>query len=163
MLLTLIKALGTDELIEVVKRISLAQIDIDVMLYEAQEAGAVEIDKEKGKIKALKEPETPYYNEKLLSQIKKIIRFYDQQEANITRTRLENIVTDPMGIHGYPVHDFYCTMYYLDESGAVNKYSIDVPKKGQRPAHTFEFYTYLDHQEFGARDVNNFIDQYDKK
>lgn len=163
MLLTLIKALGTDDLIEVIKRISLAQIDIDVMLYEAQESGAVEIDKEKGKVKVIKDPETIYYNEKLLSQIKKIIRFYDQQEANITRSRLENIVTDPVGIHGYPIHDFYCTMYYLDESGVVNKYSIDVPKKGERPAHTFEFYTYLDHKEFGAKAVNNFIDQFSKK
>ena len=142
MLLTLLKALGTDKLETVVSKISLAPIDVDVLLYEAQEAGEVEIDKAKNTIKALKEPTEIYYNEKLLGQMKKIIRFYDQQEANIVKTRLEMISVDPMGTHGYPKHDFFCTLYYLDESGDVNKYSIDVPKKGKRPAHTFEFYTF---------------------
>ena len=163
MLLTLLKALGTEDLAEVVRNISLAPIDIDVLLYEAQEKGEVKIDREKNTIKALKQPESIYYNEKLLEQIKKTVRFYDKQGANIARNRLEMVVIDPMGINGYPRHDFYCTMYYIDESGDINKYEIDVPKKGQRPANKFEFYTFEDHQEFGAKAVNNFIDQFKKK
>jgi hypothetical protein len=163
MLLTLLKALGSKSLDEVVSKISLSPLDIDVLLYEAQEAGDVEVNREKNTIKPLKEPNQLYYNDKLLSQIKKIIRFYDQQEANIVRSRLEMVAVDPMGVYGYPKHDFYCTLYYLEQSGEVNKYDISVRKRGSRPAHTFEFYTFLDHQEFGAKAVNNFIEQFDKK
>jgi hypothetical protein len=144
MLLTLLKALGSKSLDEVVSKISLSPLDIDVLLYEAQEAGDVEVNREK-------------------NTIKKIIRFYDQQEANIVRSRLEMVAVDPMGVYGYPKHDFYCTLYYLEQSGEVNKYDISVRKRGSRPAHTFEFYTFLDHQEFGAKAVNNFIEQFDKK
>ena len=46
-LLTLIKALATKDLDIVVANIELPPIDIDVMLYEAQENGEIEIDKEK--------------------------------------------------------------------------------------------------------------------
>lgn len=163
MLLTLLKALGTTDLTQVIYNLTMAPIDVDVLLYEAQERGEVEIDKKKNHIKALKEPENLYYNEKLLEQIKKLIRFYDQQEANITRSRLGMVVVDPAGSNGYSRQDYHCTMYYLDESGDVNKYEIDVPKEGKRPAHKFEFYTFLDHREFGAKAVNDFIDQFSKK
>lgn len=165
MLLTLLKALNTSDLEKVVKILSnsMAELDIDVMFYEAQEAGEIEIDKKKNKIKALKEPGTLYYNEKLLSQIKKIIRFYDQQGANITRNRLEMTAASPMSLSGYPMVDVYCTMYYLDESGEVNKYELTVPKLGKRPFNRFQFYTFVDHQEFGAKAVNDFIAQFDKK
>ena len=54
MLLTLIKALNTNDLDIIVANIELPPIDIDVMLYEAQENGEIEIDKEKNTIKALK-------------------------------------------------------------------------------------------------------------
>ena len=57
MLLTLIKALATNDLDIIVANIELPPIDIDVMLYEAQENSEIEIDKEKNTIKALKEPE----------------------------------------------------------------------------------------------------------
>lgn len=163
MLLTLLKALNTEDLTKVITSLGLCALDIDVLLYEAQERGEVEIDRKKGIIKALKELEELYYNEKLLEQIKKIIHFYDGQGANITRNRLGMVAVDPMGKYGYAEHDFECTMFYLDEAGDVNKYEIDVPKKGKRPANRFEFYTFLDHQEFGAKAVNNYIDQFKKK
>jgi hypothetical protein len=163
MLLTLLKALNTEKLDEVIGAMQMAALDIDVMLYDAQKRGQIEIDREKNKIKALTEPENFYYNEKLLEQLKKLIGFYDEQGANITRNRLGLVAVDPMGGHGYTTHDFECTMLYLDESGEVNKYEIDVPKKGKRPANKFEFYTFLDHQKFGEEAVEKFIDQFKKK
>ena len=66
MLLTLIKALATNDLDIIVANIELPPIDIDVMLYEAQENSEIEIDKEKNTIKALKEPEYLYSNPKTL-------------------------------------------------------------------------------------------------
>lgn len=165
MLLTLLKVLGSDRLDVLVASLAMPPLDIDVLLYEAQENGDIEIDKEKGTVKALREAEHPYYNQRLYEQITKIIRFYDQQDANITRSRLEVVALDPNGSYGYSDADFLCTMHYLENEGNVNHYETKVKgnKKKNRPAHTFKFYTYLDHQEFGAKAVADFIAQFDKK
>lgn len=162
MLLTLLKSLATNDLDIIVANIELPPIDIDVMLYEAQENGEIEIDKEKNTIKALKEPEYLYSNHKLYKQITKLIAYYDAQEANITKSRLEGIVLNPGGF-GYPRHDFICTLFCIEEDAKVKKYEIKVPKTKKRPEHTFEFYTFLDHQEFGAKAVNDFIDRFAPK
>ena len=160
MLLTLLKSLATNDLDIIVDKIELQPIDIDVMLYEAQENGEIEIDKEKNTIKALKEPEYLYSNPKLYEKITKLIAYYDGQKANITKSRLEGVVLNPGGF-GYPRHDFLCTLFCIEEDAKVKKYEISVPKTKKYPEHTFEFYTYLDHQEFGAKAVNDFISKFD--
>ena len=160
MLLTLLKSLATNDLDIIVANIELPPIDIDVMLYEAQENGEIEIDREKNTIKALKEPEYLYSEPKLYKQITKLIAHYDSQKANITKSRLEGVVLNPGGF-GYPRHDFLCTLFCIEEDAKVKKYEISVPKTKKYPEHTFEFYTYLDHQEFGAKAVNDFISKFD--
>ena len=166
MLLTLLKATNATKLKDVVPYLSMSPLDIDLLLYDAQEAGEVEVDKEKGTIIALKEPAFLYHDKELAQKLLKIIRKYDEQEANITRTRLEQITLDLMGKHGYPIHDFVCTLYALEQGKAnllpkVNKYDISVPEiKDKLPANTFTFYTLTDHQEFGAKAVNEFIDTF---
>ena len=162
MLLTLIKALATNDLDIIVANIELPPIDIDVMLYEAQENSEIEIDKENNTIKALKEPEYLYSDHKLYEKIMKLIAYYDSQEANITKSRLEGVVLNPGGF-GYPRHDFICTLFCVEEDANVKKYEIKVPKSKKRPEHTFEFYTLLDHQEYGSRAVNDFIDRFSSK
>ena len=169
MLLTLLDALKTDDLKTVVGYLDMSPLDIDLLLYEAQENGEVEINKEKAKIKALKPAVDLYYDKVLAQKIIKIIKRYDALDANITRTRLEEITLNLQGKHGYPIHDFVCTMYALEHHQdkswpEVFTYEISVPaiKKPFRPANTFIFYTLLDHQEFGSKAVNDFIAQWDK-
>ena len=168
MLPTLLKALDTTDLGRVVGYLSMAPIDIDLMLYEAQDNGEVEINKEKGTVKLLKEPEDIYYSVDLAPKLVKIIQRYDMQGSNITRSRLEEITLALNGKYGYPIHDFICTLYALTEGKVylypkVNKYDISLPEiKKKRPYHLFEFYTFLDHQEFGAKAVNAAIDQWSK-
>lgn len=167
MLLTLVKAANTTDLKTIVSYLSMSPLDIDLLLYEAQENGDVAIDKEKGTITALKEPSSLYYDPVLSDKLERIIKQYDKQGANITRNRLEQITLDLVGKHGYPIHDFVCTMYAMEQGAVpgakVNKYDISVPEiKKKRPANTFTFYTFLDHQEFGAKAVNDFIEQFDK-
>lgn len=172
MLLTLIDALKTTDLKTVVGYLDMVPLDIDLMLYEAQESGAIEINKEKGKIKALIPAGALYYDGDLAEKLLKIIKRYDDQDANITRNRLEEITLNLNGKRGYPIHDFVCTMYALENRQdkswpEVFKYEISVPevksnKKIMRPANTFIFYTLLDHQEFGSKAVNDFISQWDK-
>lgn len=172
MLLTLLEALKTDDLKTVVGYLDMAPLDIDLLLYEAQESGVIEINKEKAKIKALMPAGALYYDGELAEKLLKIIKRYDDQEANITRNRLEEITLNLNGKRGYPIHDFICTLYALENGQdktwpEVHKYEISVPeiknnKKIIRPANTFIFYTLLDHQEFGAKAVNDFIEQWDK-
>src|ERR1700742_1404203 len=97
MLLTLLAALNTNDLLTVVKHLSLSPLDIDLLLYEGQEDGKIELDKKKGKIKALKEVGSVYYDTELAHKIVKIIKYYDKQKANITRNRLEEITLDLAG------------------------------------------------------------------
>ena len=166
MLLTLLKALDTTDLMTVVKSLTLSPLDIDILLYDAQEAGEVEIDKEKGTITALKEPAYIYYDEVLANKLIKIMRKYDEQEANITRNRLEQITLDLVGGHGCTIQDFLCTLYALEQNTIpgmvqVNKYEISVPEiKKVRPANTFVFYTLTNHQEFGEKAVKEYVDHF---
>lgn len=161
MLLTLLKALDTTDLEKVVGNLDMAPIDVDVMLYDAQEAGDIEVDRNKNKIKALSEPDALYSNSALLTQMRKLISYYDKQSANITKTRLEMICLDPMGKNGYLNQDVICTLYVLEHQDDIRKYDITVPKKKTRPEHTFEFYTFVEHQDFGKEAVDNFIKQFD--
>jgi len=166
MLLTLLKALDTTDLQKVVANISLAPLDIDLMLYDAQESKQIKIDKKKDTIKALGEPER-YYDAELAKKLAAIIRRYDEQEANITFNRLQELALGMGGLWGYRAHDFVCSLYALEQGWTdlpkVNKYEISVPEiKNKRPANTFVFYTFFDHQEFGAKAVNAFIDEWQK-
>lgn len=168
MLLTLLKALDTTDLMKVVGHLSLPALDIDLMLYQAQEDGEIEVDKKNNKVKALKEPEVLYFDRDLADKLARIVMRYDEQEANITRSRLEEVTLGMNTGVGYPVHDFVCSLYALEQGVVpgyppVNKYEISVPEiKNKRPANTFVFYTFLDHQEFGAKAVNAFIDTWAK-
>lgn len=162
-LLTLMKALNTTKLDTIIPYLAIAPIDVDVLLYEAQEFGYVEIDLKKRKIKALREPDTLYSNTELLVQMRKLIAYYDKQEANITKTRLEIVVLDPSGSNGYPLHDFICSLYVLEQQEDIKTYSISVPKTKEHPAHTFQFYTFLDHEKFGQEAVSDFKKQFEKK
>lgn len=178
MLLQLLKALDTTDLKVVVGSLSMSPLDIDLVLYEAQENGGVDVDRDKGTIKALKEAE-PYFDAELAKKLCDTMGFYDRQEANVTRGRLEQNALDlnalsaasgdPRGRYSYPVHDFVCTMYALENGQVpdmpkVYKYVIEVPEiKKVRPFNRFEFFTLEDHQEFGAKAVQVFIDQFNKK
>lgn len=162
MLLTLLKALNTNKFDILVGNLAMPPIDIDVLMYEAQENGEIEVDPKKNKVKALKEPDSYYSNPHLLQQIRRIIGYYDGEDANITRNRLKSVILNPMGNYGYSNQDFLCTMYALEQQEDIKKYEISVPKSGKRPFNKFEFYTFLDHQEFGAKAVNDFIEQFDK-
>lgn len=168
MLLTLLKALDTADLMAVVKNMAMSPLDIDLILYAAIDNGEVEVDKEKNTIKALKEPVKIYYDPLLASKLVEIIKRYDKQKANITYNRLMQDVLAPGSPHGYPVHDFACTLYALENNLIVgypklNRYEIDVPEiKNKRPYNKYVFYTYLDHQEFGAKAINQYIEQWQK-
>lgn len=167
MLLQLLQALNTDDLLKVVAHLSLSPLDIDLLFYQATDDGEIEIDKAKNKIKALKQPDEPYYDKQLAEKMVAIIKRYDSLEANITYSRLEQITLDLAGRHGYPIHDFICTLYALEHNlipdfPKVNVYELTAKKHKKRPEHTFKFYTLLDHQEFGAKAVNQFIAAWEK-
>lgn len=168
MLPTLIKALNTTDLMEVVKHLSLPPIDINLLLEDAINDGTIQVDKKKGKVSLLVEPSLVHYDRELADKILRTIDSYDKQQANVTRSRLEQDVLGLGGQYGYPIHEFICTMYAIEQGvvshhSPVYTYEIKVPEiKDKRPENIFQFYTCFDHQEFGARAVNKFIDQWTK-
>lgn len=164
MITTLILAIGNGNLQEIIKHLTLSPLEIDVALYDGQSNGEIEVDKSRGVVSILKQPDTLYSNLKLEENILKIIGYYNAQSADITLSRLEQDALDPVGGHGYKRHDLYCTLYKLENEGKINKYEISVPaiKKPFRPANTFIFYTLTDHQEFGSKATLDFIKQWDK-
>lgn len=168
MLLTLIKALNTNDLKVIVDNLSLSPLDVDILLYKAQDDGEIAVDKKKNRLKVLKD-EPVYYDKDLAYKLEFIVKRYDSLKANITEKRLrDNALNLPYGQYGVTAHDFACTLYALEEGivpgiEKLNKYEISVPEiKDKRPFHTFIFYTFLDHQEYGAKAVNEFIDAWQK-
>lgn len=163
MIPTLILALGSGNLQEIVKHLSLSPLEIDVALYDGQFNGEIEVDKAKGVVRILKKPEILYFNHELEEKILKIIGYYNEQMADITLSRLEQDALDPIGGNGYKRHDLDCTLYKLEQEGKINRYEISVPAiKKVRPENKFIFLSRTDHQEFGSKAVNDFIAQWDK-
>lgn len=166
MLLTLLKALNTTDIKMIAEHLGMSRLDADLLIMDAEQDGLVEIDREKNKIKPLVEVVEDYYNAELLDKIRRIVHHYDRQEANITKTMLVNIAASVDNRFGYPLHDIACTLYVIDQ-GAVEglrTYSLTVPEiKDKRPYHKFDFYTFLDHNDFGQTAVDNFIAEFEKK
>src|SRR5690606_21075773 len=115
MLLTLLKALNTTDIKMVAEHLGMSRLDADLLIMDAEQDGLVKIDRKKNKIKPLVEVTEDYYNAELLDKIQRIVRHYDRQEANITKTMLVNIAASINNRFGYPLHDIACTLYAIEQ------------------------------------------------
>lgn len=166
MLLTLLKALNTTDIKMVAEHLGMSRLDADLLIMDAEQDGLVKIDRKKNKIKPLVEVTEDYYNAELLDKIQRIVRHYDRQEANITKAMLVNIAASVNNRFGYPLHDIACTLYAIEQGvvEGLRTYSLTVHEiKGKRPYHKFDFYTFLDHNDFGKKAVDKFIAEFEKK
>lgn len=155
----LTKALNTNKFSTVIKNLELPPIDIDLMIYDELGEGVIKIDKKKDRI-TLTDPESvhPPFDNSLLNKIKRIIRNYDEQDANITFQRLSALVTPVDTPFSYKRHEFIIAMYNLESVEGIHKYERIVPEiKDVRPYNKFVFYTFLDHERFGDEAVEAYI------
>src|ERR1035437_3870377 len=137
--LYLLKILETNKLSKLVAAIDLPPLDMNLALWGAIEAGEVEIDEKKDRVKALKEGES-WHNPELASKLLSVIQHYANQESNITVGRLNSYMKDPLGNNGYPTHEYLMSMQYLIDTGVVVEQTKGVPAlKGKWPYHKFVF------------------------
>jgi len=162
-ILYLMKCLETNKLSELVGNIDAPLLDINLALWEAEDNGWVEVDRNKDKIKALVDAE-PTSNSDLADKIMRTIERYTKEQQNITVGKLTSWVKNPGTDYNYPYHEYITTLQYLIDSGRVIEEIVSVPKTKKRPFHKFVFLCLPgnDNQEWNARSVNKWMDDFEK-
>lgn len=160
----LLKILGAKKISELVENIDLPPLDINLLLDDAVAKGQIELDRDKDKIKALKEPEISF-DADLANKLLRTMQNYEKQEKNITRGRLNSLVKDPATGVGYGWHDYLTSLQYLIDSGQVEEEVVSVPAVGDRPYHKFVFLQFPDNpnEDWNRAIVNKWVDSSAKK
>lgn len=157
-ILYLLKILDTSKLSELVAVIDLPPLDMNLALWGAIDAGEIEIDEDKDRVKALKEAEA-WHEPDLSNKLLRVIQHYAKNESNITVGRLNSYMKDPASGVGYKVHEYLMSMQYLIDNGQVTEDMISVPKTPKRPYHKFVFLCLPENPnaEWNAKAVNKWI------
>lgn len=162
-ILYLLKVLDTNKLSELVKNMELPPLDINLALWDAVDAGEIEINQKKDRVKALKEAD-PWRDADLANKLIRVVQHYARDEANVTVGRMHGYIKDPLTEVGYKVHEYLMTMQYLIDSGQVIEMPISVPKTAKRPYQKFVFLCLPENaehnEEWNARVVNKWIDNW---
>lgn len=160
----LLKILGTKKLSELVENIDLPFLDINLILFDAEKAGEVEIDREKDKIKALKEPEITF-DPVLANKLLRVIQHYESKEKNITRGKLNSWIKDPVTGLGYGWHEYLMALQYLIDSDQIQEEVVSVPQSGERPYHKFVFLQLPNNpnEDWNRTEVNKWIATWNRK
>lgn len=160
----LLKILDTNKLNDLVENIDLPPIDINLAIWDAREAGQIELDEEKNMVAPLKECK-PSCDEELADKLMRVIKYYASQETNVTRGRLNSAIKDPISGKGYPWHEYLMALQWLIDTEKIEQYVVKVPKgKHGRPAHKFAFLGLPgnDNEEWNSREINKWIDNFKK-
>lgn len=161
----LLQVLETTKLSELVANIDAPLLDINVALWDAEKAGEVEINRDKDRIKSLKDAE-PSQNEKLSNKIVRAIQHYADEEMNLTAGKLLSWVKNRALEYNYLYHDYICSLQYLIDNGTIVEFVVSVPEiKKKRPYHKFVFLCLPgnDNEEWNAKQVNKWIASFEKK
>lgn len=165
-ILYLLKVLGTNKISELVQNMDLAPLDINLAIWGAIDAGEIEVDEGKDRVKALKDAE-PYSNPDLTSKLLRVVQHYNAQEINVTRGTLNGLMKDPTSPEvNYRWHEYIMSLQSLVDSGQVVEQMISVPGvKKKRPPHKFVFLGLPenDNEEWNAREVNKWIANFESR
>lgn len=160
----LLKILNTNKLSELVGNIDLPPLDINLAIWGAVEAGQVEVNEKKDRIKLLKDPEVSF-DADLSNKLIRTIQHYCSKEINVTRGRLNSAIKDPLTDKGYPWHEYLMALHYLIDSGQIVEEVVSVPKEKDRPYHKFVFLCLPDNpnEEWNRREINKFVANWRKQ
>lgn len=163
----LLKCLDTTKLSELVEQIEMVPLDMNLALWAAEDAGEIEIDQAKERVKLLAETTPQWHNPDLTNKLLRTIQHYAKSETNPTRGRMNSLIKDPMTNIGYLTHEYIMSMQYLVDNGQVTEETISVPKSGHRPYQQFIFYGLPENgdnnKEWNAKVVNKWIDDFAKQ
>lgn len=161
----LLKILDTDKISELMAVIDLPPIDANLAIWDAEKAGQIEINEEKGLVRALVEPEQSFDSD-LASKLLRVMQKYQSEEINVSLGYLTKLMKDPETTLGYGNHEFLMALQYLIDSGQIEKDVISVPEiKGKRPFHKFVFLQFPDNpnDDWNRNEVNKWIANWEKK
>lgn len=160
----LLKILKTNKLSELVANIDLPPLDMNLAIRDAEKAGQVKVDVDKDRITGLVEPEITFDSD-LANKLLRTLQYYEAEEINATRGRINSLIKDPETNLGYPYHEYLMALHYLIDSGQIQEDVVSVPKSGDRPYHKFVFLSFPDNpnEEWNAREVNKWIANWNKK
>lgn len=160
----LLKILDTNKISILVENIDLPFLDIDLALDDAVMAGEIEVDREKDKVVALKNPEITF-NSDLANKLLRTMQHREKKEVNITRGRLNHLVKNQGSQFNYPYHEYLMALHYLIDSGQIVQLEVSVPKLGDRPYHKFAFLCFPDNpnEDWNRNEVNKWIANFSKK
>jgi hypothetical protein len=160
----LLKILDTNKLSELVANIDLPPLDLNLIIWDAEKAGQIEINDKKDRVKALTEPEITFDSD-LASKLLRVMQQYESQELNVTRGRLNSMIKDPTTNIGYPYHEYLMALHYLIDSGQITQEEVSVPKNKDRPYHKFVFLQFPDNpnEDWNRGEVNKWIANFNKK
>lgn len=161
----LLKILDTNKLSELVANIDLAPLDLFLVIGDAERDGQIEVNRDKDRIKALKEPEITFDSD-LATKLLRVMQGYERENLNITRGRLNSMIKDPVTNLGYPYHEYLMALHYLINSKQISEEVVSVPEiKNQRPFHKFVFLQFPDNpnEDWNRGEVNKWIANFNKK
>jgi hypothetical protein len=161
----LLKILNTNKISELVANIDLPPIDINLAIWDAVNAGEVEVDEEKDRIAPLKEC-VPSCDNALADKLLRVAIYYASKQTNITRGTLNHAVKDPISGRGYPWHEYLMALQWLVDTKQLEEYEVSVPEvKGKRPYHKFVFLGLPTNpnEEWNSREVNKWMARFDSK
>lgn len=138
-------------------------LDLNLKIGDAEQAGQIEVDREKDRVKALTEPEVTFDSD-LAGKLLRLMQQYERQEINVTRGRLNNLIKDPTTGQGYPYHEYLMALHYLIDSEQISQAEVSVPKTGKRPYHKFVFLQFPDNpnDDWNRGEVNKWIANFAK-
>lgn len=160
----LLKTIKTNKLSELVACIEAPPIDVNLAIWEAIDAGDIEIDEDKDRVKVLTEDVQPWHDPELAGKLLRVIQHYCANDTNITRGRMNAFIQEPITTKGYPMHEYFMSLQYLVDNGTVVEEVVSVPKSGKRPYHKFVFLCLPDNDnaEWNAKAVNKWIADFEK-
>lgn len=163
-ILYLLKAMGSNKLSDLVATVDAPPLDMDLAIWDAIDAGEIEVDAKKDRVKALKEAD-PWYDEELSSKLLRMIQHYVREGTNPTRGRMDGEIKDATTGNGYPWHVYLMTRQHLVDTGVIVEDIVSVPKTKQRPFQRFVFMGLPgnDNEEMNAKAVNKWLAQWENR
>lgn len=161
----LLRILDTNKLSELVANIDLPPLDTNLLIWDAEKDGQIEINEPKDRVKSLVQHEVTFDSD-LASKLLRVMQKYESEEVNVSRGFLNRLIKDPETGLGYPYHEYLMALHYLIDSEQIQQEVVEVPEvKGKRPYHKFVFLQFPDNpnEDWNRNEVNKWIANWAKK
>lgn len=155
------KSLERDVLFsELITEIDEVALDMNLMLWDAEEAGKITVDLSNDTVELCVAPK-PSCNKELAEKIMLTVQHYVNNKRNLTRGRLNSQIKDPMTGKGYKWHEYLMSLQYLIDEGQIIEEVITIPKL-KKPKRAERKMVFLglpgyDNAEWNARVVNELL------